>query len=537
MRVAAEEVLMRGLSGLGIAVALVSGLMALSPGARAGSSPSDADLVAAFGKQGIRINDAEAAGIRDEVRLALDEARAHGIGNSKVDFAAVEIASRLGLDTSPGSNTVHNVVGAIRYLLDHGYSNVATARPPIRPPLEWDRYFDHTLGLWNDRSFLGLVGQKGFHPVKISWEDIGRYQGSVWGDRISDVGIWVRQEEADPATARLAISVRRDSNFRDKVLVVPASAIKVHQRVGGRTIEKTLPARLAELGLTSTSRDRNVIVSNQFAIVPVPGRTMRGASPEGVPPRAAFTFSIFPYGSTNLVITDVIEGSHVAIVGPGQHQLLFADDGGRRAPFTASRAEDRQDLLKLERELKAQGMDVDVQRYYLIQVPLRRDTAGIELSNMGAPPWRRVFQSPLGYEAGGAALDPGVEGDVPGGVVGGIVGGLPAPPPASAPAQAGIAAAQPKAKVAAESSDALARHKEAGLARVAIGHGEAEGPYHAGSGYSGARADEPIRVTVVYFVTPVAEVTRRDMDAFAAAFERWDAQAIWGGSFVTKQSF
>ncbi len=127
----------------------------------------------------------------------------------------------------------------------------------------------------------------------------------------------MREDEADPASARLALSVRRDSNFRDKVLVVPASAIKVHQRLRGRTVEKTLPERLAELGLGSAARDRNVIVSNQFAIVPVPARRMRGAWPEGVPPRAAFTFSIFPYGSTNFVITDVIEGSHEAIVGPG----------------------------------------------------------------------------------------------------------------------------------------------------------------------------------------------------------------------------
>ena len=89
--------------------------------------------------------------------------------------------------------------------------------------------------------------------------------------------------------------------MRGKLLVVPASAIKVHQRVRGRTIEKTLPARLAELGLTSANRDRNVIVSNQFAIVPVTARSMHGAWPPGVAPRAAFTFSIFPYGSTYFV--------------------------------------------------------------------------------------------------------------------------------------------------------------------------------------------------------------------------------------------
>jgi hypothetical protein len=43
-------------------------------------------------------------------------------------------------------------------------------------------------------------------------------------------------------------------------------------------------------------------------------------------------------------------------------------------------------------------------------------------------------------------------------------------------------------------------------------------------------------VTVVYFVTPVGRVTRKDMESFAAAFAQWDSQAIWGGSFVTKES-
>jgi len=501
---------MRGVSVVWILMVVAS---ALAAAAGAGAPPSDAELMAAFGRQGIRIDAAEAASVRDDVRLALAEARAHGIGDSKVDFAAVEIASRLGLDTSKGSNTVHNVVAALRDLHERRRLDVRPAPLPVEPPLAWTHYFEETVGLWNDASFMGLVRQKGFHPVKISWEDIGRYQGSSWGDRISDVGIWVRQDEGDPASARLALSVRRDGNFRDKVLVVPASAIKLHQSRAGRTIEKTLPQRLAELGLASASRDRNVIVSNQFAIVPVPSRRMRGASAEGVPPRAAFTFSIFPYGSTNFVITDVIEGSHEAIVGPGQHQLLFANVDGQRAPFTASRAEDRQDLLKLERELKAQGMDVDVQRYYLIQVPLRRDATSVRPSNMGTPPWHNV--QAMSADAVGA------------GVTGGVVGPVPAQAPMtmSAPAPTGAPAA-----IAAEKA-------KAGLARVAIGHGESEGPYSTGSGFRGARAEEPIRVTVVYFVTPVAAVSRKDMETFAAAFERWDAQAIWGGSFVTKETF
>jgi hypothetical protein len=504
---------------LGMVLGLVVAFPALVPTstAQTGSPTTSAEIVAAFSKQGIRLNSAEAQGIRENVRLALQEARLHGIGNSKVDFAAVEIASELGLDTSPGSNTVKNVVAAMRYLLEHASGGVTPKVTPPLPPspppnLGWERYFDETVSLWNDAGFMGLVQRKGFHPVKISWEDIGRYQGSVWGDRISDVGIWVRRSEDDAGSARLALSVRRDSNFRDKVLVVPAAQIKVHQRSGDRTVEKTLPQRLAELGLASSARDKNVIVSNQFAIVPVPARGMRGAWPRGVPPRAAFTFSIFPYGSTNFVITDVIEGSHEAIVGPGSHQLLFANVEGERATFTASRAEDRPDLLRLERELKAQGMDVDVQRYYLIQVPLRRDARGIQLSNMGTPPLARAMSSETNV----------------GGVAGGVVGGVP-----------GAVTAAPAAKGAApmtQDQSPMLKEERAGLARVAIGHGAPEGPYFVGAGYAGARAEEPIRVTVVYFVTPIGRVSQKDMETFAAAFAQWDGQAIWGGSFVTKES-
>jgi hypothetical protein len=106
------------------------------------------------------------------------------------------------------------------------------------------------------------------------------------------------------------------------------------------------------------------------------------------------------------------------------------------------------------------------------------------------------------------------------------VGGIPdAPPPPTS-------AAPPLEKSAKITGEEKPR---AGLVRVAIGHGEPEGPYRPGSGHRGARAEEPIRVTVVYFVTPRSGVTRKDMEAFAAAFAQWDAAAIWGGSFVTKE--
>jgi len=475
------------------------------------------DIVNAFAKQGIRLQPTEAARIHANVANALREVRQHGAGNSKVDFSAVEIAQDLGLDTSPGSNTVKNVVAAIHYL------SKAPVMPP-RPPVEWDHYYDDTLALWNQPDFLKLVHEKGFSPVKISWEDIGRSENSAWGDRISDVGIWVRKREGDGGTASLALSVRRDNNFRDKVLMVPADKIKIHLRQGQNTVERTLPERLRELGLSSKTKDRNVIVSNQFAIVPVPARDMVGAWKPGQPPRAAFTFSIFPYGSTNFVITDVIEGSHDAVVGPGNHQSLFANVNGQRAPFTASRAEDRPDLLKLEKELKAQGMDVDVQRYYLIQIPLKRNAPGIQLSNMGTPPLARGFGDG-GYGIGGLATV---------GKGGGGTGSAPKPT-AAAPAKTKKMSADMEGAAAPAMEEK--RAADPGLAKVAIGTGEKEGPYFRGAGFEGQRAEEPVRVTIVYFVTPVGKVTRADMENFAKAFAQWDSQAIWGGSFVTKESW
>ncbi len=475
--------------------------------------PSDSLIRDAFARQGIRITGAEGARIRANVFLAVQEARAHGLGNSKVDFAAVEIAQDLGLNTSPGSSTVRNVVEALGSLLHR--IQVPPAIPPV-PPVAWENYFTDTVNAWNQPGFLSLLQGRGFSPVKISWEDIGRYQNSVWGDRISDVGIWVRRDESEPGSAQLALSVRRDNNFRDKVLMVPSEKIKIHVKEGARTLERTLPERLRELGLTSQARDRNVIVSNQFAIVPVPSWSMKGAWGDrahpkgGTPPRAAFNFSIFPYGSTNFVITDVIEGSSEAIVGPGTHQMLYANIHGQKAPFTASRAEDRQDLLRLEKGLKAKGMDVDVQRYYLIQIPLRRD-AKVQLSNLGTPPMARAF----GYAASAAA----------GGVVGGVMNDAVA---LSSPAPALQKSAKPEAE--------LKQKDGPGLSKVAIGHGEAEGPYFTGANWRGARAEEPIRVTVVYFVTPIGKITEKDMQQFAKAFSSWDSKAIWGGSFVTKET-
>lgn len=211
-------------------------------------------------------------------------------------------------------------------------------------------------------------------------------------------------------------------------------------------------------------------------------------------------------------------------MGPGNHQLLYSNVNGKKAPFTASRAEDRQDLLKLEAELKRQGMDVDVQRYYLIQVPIKHDAQGVQLSNMGRPPEPRYHAYPMGGM-------PESDGIMSGSYNGAVMA---APPSSGFMPKNAMKSAMPEQQEKKEGSNL--RRSQEGLVKVAIGHGETEGKYFGGTGFAGKRSDEPVRVTVVYFVTPIAEVSEADMQNFANAFQAWDSQAIWGGSFVTTAS-
>lgn len=450
----------------------------------------------AFKAQRLNITLDQAKAIESQVDNAVTQIKKNPKDGSLVGFAAIQIGAELKLNLVADSSIKDRISDALKAI---AASRPDSAEPP-KLNAAWDAYFDKTVNLTNNRQFTAVVAEKKFSPVKISWEDIGRDVGSSVGSRISDVGIWVRKDEKDPKSAKLALTVRRDQNFRDKVLVVPAEKIKIHGKVDGKMTEVTLPAKLKELGLTSKDHDKNVIVSNQFSIVPVPAKEMGEVSKAGVPPRSAFNFSIYPYGSSNFVITDVIEGSSNAVVSGSGHQNLFANVDGQKAPFTASRAADRKDLVKLEKELKKQGMDVDVQRYYLIQVPLKSG-ANITPSNMGEPPMERGGWGgmPFAFSAFESASD------------GMMLESLAAP-------------------------RSMARAASAGLDKVAIGTGDTEGPYSEGSGYRGQRAEEPIRVTVCYFVTPKGEVTAKDMENFSKKFEEWDKEALWGGSFVVPES-
>jgi len=479
-----------------VLLALTAVLLAAAPLAHADediqSQPlSVAQIAGALENQGIHRSIAAIWSVKPLFEHAVGaQLKLQGLGQesgSEVGQDAVEIAAELDLDAR---SSAPSVVRAIKALA----GAPGMRRPVVRPPprMEWREYFGKTAALSSDQNAFQLFARHGFHPVLISWEDIGRYEGSVWGSRISDVGIWGREDKDDLQSAKLMLTVRRDDNFRDKVLMVPSDNIKLHRREDGVLREVTLRQRLGELNLLSPSGrfDRNVIVSNQFSIVPVPQKEHAGVD------TLSFNFSIFPYGSTNYVIADTIEGSSELVVGGNEHQLVYFNSHGKKAPFTAARSSDRQEIVQAAEQMRRQGLDVDVQRFYLIQIPIRHDARGVTAANMGTPPVMKMF------EALGSAADD--------------FGGL-----AGAPATKGAA------------PSAMPRRR--GLEDVVVGHGKEEGQYFAGAGFAGKRADERVRVTVCYFVTPRGELTEADMETFARKFQEWDKKAVWGGSFVVPE--
>ena len=110
----------------------------------------------AFAKQGIRISKRAVMHIKEKVYDALNEAHLNGIGNSKVDFISIEIAQILKLDIGVGSKTVHNITSAIDFLL----KRATLISPPYN--MAWEQYYNKTLSLNTDRTFLSLVKKEKF---------------------------------------------------------------------------------------------------------------------------------------------------------------------------------------------------------------------------------------------------------------------------------------------------------------------------------------------------------------------------------------
>jgi len=183
-------------------------------------------------------------GIRDNVLLALDEARLHGSATARSTSQRWR-SQRASARHIPGSNTVRNVVAAIRYLASMAKDgpcrpSPARRRSSGRATSTRRRTSGTTAASWASCGGRASAGQDqlgGHRP--LPGQRVGRPH-----QRRRHL---VRRDEQDPQSARLPSRAARHQLPRQGARGA-ASAIKVHQRVNGRTVEKTLPQRLAELG-------------------------------------------------------------------------------------------------------------------------------------------------------------------------------------------------------------------------------------------------------------------------------------------------
>jgi hypothetical protein len=429
-------------------------------------------------------------------------------------------------------------------------------------------FFDETVGLRDNAWFLETMGGRGASAVKMA-----KGNGAA-----GDVCVWARRREDDPSSAMPTLSLRRQGGGA----TARPEDIRVRVRQGGKTAEKTLAGRLSELGLFHKDTDRAVEVSRQVAILPAPGGAATaprprpdhailypheaGAATKGpgeagaasgaadrtpdaaqgpreagaAPPSVAFTFSVNVDGAAAYVITDGPSGGGEAVVAGDWHTMLFADAGGKRAPFAARAAAGAPG-----RTTTHQGPpDADVQRFCqrfcIVQVPLAPGAKGLAPGGFGAAPDAGPDTT---WPAMATAKDrPAKAPPAP--------RSLPAPPGAHprthGPDRADLAAPRalpaptdvyrPNAreqentfvlpKAPPRTADMSRAHEAAvvrgaGFERLSIWLGAPEGPYSPGGGFRGNRdATRPVRVTYVYLVAPGGSLGEADARNLAEMIER-----------------
>ena len=348
-----------------------------------------------------------------------------------------------------------------------------------------------------DQSVQQMVSRHGLTAVNVTWEDTGRYKGSVYGPNISDMTIGVR----DPSGALHPMPVVRFDNYTDTTGDIDPS--KFWLRVGnedGRALKNISLSQLlkspraymhnpSSWSGTRTSlwaaRDSQVIVSAQACFLPIP----RSGQAEFTP--VIYNYNSSPGNPAVLTIVATREGTSMQVVenkGGYLSEVLYFNEDGERAPFVAERLSD----------FKAHGGDATTPGWaanedsgadvvLVIQVPLKQ---------------REVANQYWGYGS-----DEGIA-DMP-----------MAAPPASA----------------SGASKAFREEQRSDVEVAVVGHGDTEG-YYDEFGHLAIERDTryPVRVTVQFYkATSNGVVSEADIADIRAQIDRVYANADWVGSLVT----
>ncbi len=246
---------------------------------------------------------------------------------------------------------------------------------------------DHTISnvesmVW-DQQVQRMVARQGLTAVNVSWEDTGRYKGSSVGPNISDMTIGVR----DGNGQLHPMPVIRFDNFNDKT--ADLSPDDFWLRVGNEDGGRMHSASLSEILHSPRSflhdpeswtgrdaslwdkRDDHVLVSAQACFLPVP----KGG-------QATFTPVIYNYQSSVgnpavLTIVATREGTSMQIVDNDEgymSEVLYFNQDGERAPFTATRLSDFKSSGGDGTHGSVSASSEDgLNTVLLIQVPLKHD--------------------------------------------------------------------------------------------------------------------------------------------------------------------
>jgi len=348
-----------------------------------------------------------------------------------------------------------------------------------------------------DQGVQALVQRNGLVAVNVTWEDTGRSKGSVWGPNISDMTIGVR----DMNGALHPMPVVRFDNYTDFTGDINPASFWL--RVGnerGRSLRNVSLAQILQSprsymhnpsswtgGRSSlwASRDSEVIVSAQACFLPIPKYGEATFTP------VIYNYQSQPDNPAVLTMVATREGTSMQVVENRDgymSEVLYFDDDGQRAPFTATRLTDFRasggdETTPAWAATEDAGLDVVL----IIQVPLKQ---------------REIVRDDWGWDGYGYG---GATGDMP---------------------MAEAQAASPKASLRAERSD---------VETAVVGHGDSEGRYDEFGDLPIERDTRfPIRVTVQFYkATSNGVVTASDIAQIREQIDRVYDNADYVGSLVT----
>ena len=218
-----------------------------------------------------------------------------------------------------------------------------------RTPISYDSTIQKVEGMVWDSSVNAMVADQGLVAVNVTWEDSARTKGSVWGPNISDMTIGVR----DSGGALHPMPVIRFDNFTDTTADLDLDRFWL--RVGnarGRDLEA---ASLSDVLQSTRSylhdpgswkgwrsslwaeRDSHVLVSAQACFLPVP------RSGEATFTPVLYNYQSYPGNPAVLTMVATREGTSIQVVENASgymSEVLYFNEDGERAPFTATRMSD-----------------------------------------------------------------------------------------------------------------------------------------------------------------------------------------------------